>query len=165
MASLYEISQEYLRVLESIDINEDGEIENIEALEALQVAGENLENKMENVALYVKSEEAFVKSMKEEKKTLESRISSKENKVERLRKYLADTMRSLGYNKFETARTRLSFRSSESLDVRDTHFIPDRFVTHVSDLKIDKTALKKAINDGLEVSGVEIVKKANLQIK
>ena len=59
----------------------------------------------------------------------------------------------------------MSFRKSVSVDIVDETALPLEFLKIVEDVKIDKTAIKKAINSGVEVSGAVLKNNRSLQIK
>ena len=67
--------------------------------------------------------------------------------------------------KFETPKVKLSYRKSDSVEVSDINLLPKEYVKEKVELSADKTALKKALKDGKEIKGVEIVTKLNMQVK
>lgn len=161
MASLYEISQVYLEALESLEADENGEINML----PLEEANAELTDKLENVSLYIKNCEAMAKSIKEEEANLAARRKAYENKAERLKDYIASCMKLVGSTKFETPKVKLSFRSSESVEILDQNEIPKDFMVEKVTVSPDKVAIKAAIKNGIFIPGAEIVKKENLQIK
>lgn len=84
-----------------------------------------------------------------------------ERQIANKKQYLG---RFLGGQKFETARVKMTFRKSESLEVADDAIIPAEFYKQ-KDPELNKADLKKAVKAGLEIDGVSIVEKQNLQIK
>ena len=66
--------------------------------------------------------------------------------------------------KFETARVRLSWRSSESVEVNGIDALPDEYL-RFKDPEPDKTKIKAALKAGVELKGCMLVAKQNLQIK
>ena len=67
--------------------------------------------------------------------------------------------------KFETPRVKLSYRKSDSVEVSDMNSLPKEYVKEKVELSAEKTALKKALKDGKEIKGAEIVTKLNMQVK
>ena len=61
--------------------------------------------------------------------------------------------------------TKISFRKSESIEITDEESIDKQFIKEKISTTIDKTAIKKAIKDWLEVKGAELKTNNNLQIK
>ena len=66
--------------------------------------------------------------------------------------------------KFETARVRLSWRSSESVEGSGIDALPDEYL-RFKDPEPDKTKIKAALKAGVELKGCTLVAKQNLQIK
>lgn len=162
--SLYELDGAVLTVLENglVFDEETGEVLFDEDNFA-QLEGER-NDKLEAVALFVKSLEAEAAAMKAEEKALAERRGVKERKAERLRRYLSDSMQLFGDTKLETTRCSLSFRKSEAVEITDPNALrPDLWKQPAP--QPDKTAIKKAIKAGEVVTGAQIVTRQNLQIK
>lgn len=156
--NLYEIKKELEEaILNSVDM-ETGEITNPELLDSLNMA---LNEKRENIALYIKNLVADSKAIDEEIKNLTARKKSINNKVDWLKSYLANDSQG---NKFETAKVVVSFRKSNSIDIQPNAEIPDEFLI-MQEPKPDKAGLKKAIQSGAVINGVSIVEKSNISIK
>lgn len=156
--NLYEIKQEFEKAIEECVDMETGEIINPARLDELNMV---LTDKRENVALYIKNLSAEVKAIDEEAKILTNRKRVLNNKVEGLKKYLADNLEG---HKFETAKVVVSFRKSEQLEINSTEHIPAEYLIS-QEPKIDKVALKNSIKQGIEINGVQIITKQNIQIK
>lgn len=156
--NLYEIKQEFEKAIEECVDMETGEIINPTRLDELNMV---LTDKQENVALYIKNLSAEVKAIDEEAKNLTNRKRVLNNKVEGLKKYLADNLEG---HKFETAKVVVSFRKSEQLEINSTEHIPTEYLIS-QEPKIDKVALKKSIKQGAVINGVQIITKQNIQIK
>lgn len=164
MASLYEIDQAVLVVLENglIFDEETGEIlfdeDNLGELELERNA------KLEAVACFIKGLEADAEAIRAEEKALAERRRVKEAKAERLRDYLAGSMQKFGDTKLETARVSLSFRKSEAVEIVSAVELPEAYWKQAAPTP-DKTAIKKALKSGIDVAGAELVERQNLQIK
>lgn len=164
MASLYELDQAVLTVLESglIFDEETGEIiwdeENFAQLEMERTA------KLESVALFIKNLEADIAAMKAEEQTLAKRRSVKEKKAQWYRHYLSESMRSFGDTKLDTPRCVLSFRKSEFVEITDESKIRAD-LWKKADPKPDTAAIKKALKSGEAIEGAVLKERQNLQIK
>ena len=156
--NLYEIKQEFEKAIEECVDMETGEIINPTRLDELNMV---LTDKRENVALYIKNLSAEAKAIDEEAKNLTKRKRVLNNKVEGLKKYLADNLEG---HKFETAKVVVSFRKSEQLEINSIEHIPTEYLIS-QEPKIDKVALKKSIKQGAVINGVQIITKQNIQIK
>ena len=164
MASLYEIDWRLWDVIQrgySLD-DETGEFWDDSAFEALEM---DRRAKLEGCALFIKNMESDALAIKEEEKHLAERRRVMENRAERMRAYVANSMLTFGDKNFETARVALSFRKSETIQIVDEALLPAEFVQVVETVKADKTALKKALKAGQDVPGAALEVRHNLQIK
>lgn len=154
MASLYDIDTRLYLLLDE----ETGEIADIEAFEKIQL---ERDEKIENIALWVKNLKADAEALKAEKLAFADRQKAAEKKIESLRKLISDA---LGGQPLETSRVKLSFRKSTEVQIDDIDELPDEFLRY-KEPEPDKAAIKAAINEGKEVAGAKLVSKINLQIK
>lgn len=161
MATLYEISQTYLEVLDALIANEDGTMD----VTALENINDELSNKLENVALYIKDIEGFSEVIRQEEMRLNQRRKALENKAQHLRGYLTSCMEMVGQTKFETPMVKLSFRNSKAVEITDEGMLPTRYFVKKVTYSPDKGAIKKDIDEGWEVPGAELVERRNIQIK
>lgn len=159
---LYDIDQQLERLLEldterMVDA-ETGEILTAEEIDQLQM---DRAEKIEGCLLVIKNKQAEAEAIDAEIKRLTERKRTLTNKAQWLRDYVS---MSLNGEKFSTARVAVSYRKSESVEVTcDPENLPGLFrkITYAP----DKTNLKKALKDGVEIAGVQLVTKLNLQIK
>lgn len=157
---LYEIED---AILECIDM-ETGEVIDIERLNDLQM---KREEKIENVACWIKDLKAEAEAIKAEKMALAERQKAAENKAESLKNWLAYA---LDGQKFKTARCAVSFRKTESVEVTPEGLENlmrggcDELLTYEQP-KPNKTAIKQALKDGLNVAGVRLTQNTSTIIK
>ena len=151
--NLYEINK---AMQECINL-ETGEID-LELFEKLQLAKDE---KIENVALWIKNISSDVEGMENEKKAFEERIKACKNKVSSLKTYLE---MALNGEKFQTAKCSITFRKSKSVTVFDVSKLDKDYLKY-ADPTADKTAIKKAIESGVTVPGASLVENLNVQIK
>lgn len=162
--TLYEIDKAILDLLENgfngtVD-EETGEIiDDGKSLEELQM--ERTE-KIESIALYIKSLDSLAEDIKKEEDALKERRQKREAKAERLREYLAASMTE---DKFESARVAISFRKSKAVIV-DEEKLDKAYFKETVTVKTapDKTAIKKAIEAGETVTGAYIENRKKVQI-
>lgn len=153
MATLYEIDK---AILECVDA-ETGEIIDDKALEELELARDN---KIENIACWIKNLKADAESYKKEKKVFVQREKAAKNKAESLKRYLE---MALGGEKFKTSKVSISYRKSEIVEIDEIEKLSDEFIK--IEKKADKTAIKAAIKEGAEIVGARIVENNNIQIE
>lgn len=161
--TLYELKDEYLAALDGITVDEEtGEALGLDALDAVSA---DLDEKLEQTALYRKSVAAEADAIRTEIEALTDRLRAKQKKLTALDGYIGETMRACGKERIDTARVALSFRASEKVEATDEAAIPAAYWRETVKREIDKTKIKAAIKAGETVPGAEIVKKQNLQIK
>lgn len=151
---LYEINEEIYKCVDE----ETGEIIDMEKLVDLQLA---FDEKVEGIACWIKELAAEAKAVKEEKDNLASRQKSLENKAESLKNYL-DLF--LSGQKFKTPKVTISYRKSTSAEVKDWRELPNEFL-RMKEPEPDKIAIKKALQDGVELPGCTLVEKQSICIK
>lgn len=152
--TLYEIDQ---KLLDCIDL-ETGEIINAEKLTELTM---ERDEKVEKVALWIKELKAEAEALKAEKQSFADRQRAAENKIESLKKWLADA---LNGEKFKTTKVAVSFRKTKSVDVPDIFALDENYVKY-SEPTADKAAIKKAIEAGQEVTGATLVENVSISVK
>ena len=107
--SIYEIEQSIMALVDP----ETGEITDFEALDNLTIARDE---KIENIAMWIKNLTAEGKAIRDEEKSLAERRRTAENKAESLEKYLEQT---LNGDKFSTAKVAISYRKSTAVNIAD----------------------------------------------
>lgn len=154
MANLYEINQ---AIMDCVD-EETGEIIDIEKLNDLQM---QFDDKVENIACFIKNLLADAKAIKEEESNLASRRKSCENKAASLKEYLSDA---LNGQKFKTAKVSISYRKSESVDIENMKDVPEEYLK-IAEPTVDKASAKKAMKSGIEIPGLRLAESKNIQIR
>ena len=155
MSTLYHIDT---AILECCDI-ETGEIIDANALDALMM---EREQKIENIALYIKNLTADAAAYKAEKEAFAAREAQAANKADRLKKYLTTA---LNGQKFSTSRCAVSFRRSEVVEIDEEEAIPAEYMKETVKQTPDKVAIKAAIKAGQEISGCHLAENQNISIK
>lgn len=153
--TIYEIDA---AILDCID-TETGEVIDIDRLTALEM---ERDQKISNVACWIKDLKAEAEAIKAEKQNLDKRQKVAENKVEQLKNYLSYV---LNGTKFKDARVAISYRKSESVQCSDDaiNTLPEEFIKVEKSIK--KSELKEAIKNGQTFAGCEIVTNENIQIR
>lgn len=153
--TLYEIDQAILNTVDT----ETGEILDVEALNALQMARTD---KLESVALWIKNLQADAVAFKAEKEAFAEREKKALAKVDSLKKWLASACDG---QKFNTWRCSVTFRKSERVEVLDESKIPQDYLTCKTTIAPDKAAIKEALKDGEIIEGCSLVTVMNPTIK
>lgn len=154
MANLYEIDTQ---ITECFDAD-TGELLDAEKLENLMI---EKENKLENVALWIKNLKADAAMYKAEKTAFAERQAAAERKAESLTMWLKNA---LDGQKFKTEKTEVSFRKTSKVEVLDIWELNEDFVKY-SDPTPDKSAIKRAIKAGEDVKGAKLIDDISMTIK
>jgi hypothetical protein len=190
---LFDIAKEHLELLDKfgeieINVNEDGEPVDSEGnpidpviyiaeqenklLEALTELKGDFDTKAESVSLYIKELEAGTKALGESIKNLQSRKKAMENKVERLKAYLINSMDTVNETKIETDKVRISLRNNApSVVVYDEKAFINQYKGNRDDLlkysepTINKIAVKDALKSGEDIAGATLEAKRTVTIK
>lgn len=155
MANLYQIDQ---AILGCIDL-ETGEIIDPELLDALQM---ERQQKIENVALWIKNLAADAVAYKAEKEAFAEREKAATKKLESLKNWLTQALEG---QKFTTGRCAVTFRKSEAVEIVSEEAIPQEYLTEKITYSPNKTAIKEAIKAGGSIAGCMLVEKYNPTIK
>jgi len=152
--NLYEIDS---AILGCVDV-ETGEIFDVDKFEELSMTRDA---KVENICLWIKNLKAEAEALKAEKDAFAQRQKAAESRMESLKRYITGYLEG---TPFESARVKVSFRKSESLEISEDANIPDEYLKFKAP-DVDKVELKKAVKAGLQLDGVAIVENQNIQIK
>ena len=151
---LYEIDQS----IEDLIDKDTGEILDYEAFEGLQM---QRDAKIEQMALWHKNLVSDAEQIKSEEKNLAERRLALEKKAKSLKSYVE---LALAGNSYKTPKVSITYRKSKSVDVYDIKSIDSKYLK-VAEPTADKTAIKKAIENGEQIGGAKLIEKNNLQIK
>lgn len=155
MANLYEINQS---LMECIDY-ETGEIIDIEKMNALML---ERDEKIENIALWIKNLKSDIEAYKAEAEAFTARRKSAESKVESLTRYLSEFLDGQG---FKTSKAQISFRNTTAVKIDENAELPSEYCRVVTKTDPDKKAIKTALESGIEIEGCELVKSRSMTIK
>jgi hypothetical protein len=163
--TLYEISQTYR---EALDVLTDPELDlpNEVIADTLEGLQGTLEDKSIAVAQFFTSLELTAQGIKAAEQRMSQRRKAIENRVASLKTYLKESMEACGISKIESPWFTLSIQKNPAaVDILDEDSLPDDFVEIVTTRKIDKTAIKKAIESGAEVPGAVLTRGTRLAIR
>lgn len=154
---LFEIDE---AIMNCVDM-ETGEILDFEMLERLSM---ERDKKIENIACWIKNLESDAEALKAQKQTFADRQKAAENKAASLKQFLANY---LDGQKFTAPTVAVSFRKSESVQIDDLNAIADFDTMYIkyAEPAADKTAIKKALKEGIAIPGARLVENNNIQIK
>ena len=143
-----------------MQFDEDGVWVNEDELENLEI---EREQKLENLACFVKELRAEASAIATEGNTLLDRANKLYGKADGIENYISFH---LAGEELKSSRVAVTFRRSERVQITDQSKIPEEYiVTRVEETtKADKTKIKKAIKAGVEIEGAYIQENLNIHI-
>lgn len=194
---LYEITAEFADLFDRFDeianytpdtdelgryISEDGDIiEDLDAyrqsyltawFDTLTVIEGEFNEKAENLAVYIKNRIAEINAIKAEEKQLKARRQSMENQVERMKRYLLQSMQSIGVRKIDMPRARLTLRlNAENVSVDNEGALihwameHDDSILKYADPEIRKSSIKALLNLGVNIPYCHLERKESVTIR
>lgn len=155
MANLYEINKAMLECVDS----ETGELLDAEKLEQLSI---EREEKITNLAEWVKNLESDAESFSQEKKVFEEREKAALRKAESIKKYLADF---LNGQKFSSETVEITFRKSCRVSIAEGIELPPEYMKYKIEVNPDKSKIAAALKSGEEIAGCAVETVNNITIK
>lgn len=161
--SLYNIVEEQRYTLSEIE-SMGGEL-TPELEEQLVINAHQLESKSIAYLEVIKDREAYINNAKEEIKRLEAIVKTNDNLVKRLKDNLLTAVKTFG--SFEVGFVKFGTRKSTSVNVQEdmVNQLPNEYKTIKVTESANKTAIKKALQEGIEIDGCRLIENENLSIK
>jgi hypothetical protein len=163
MNSLFKISNDMQLIVNELIAN-GGELTD-ELQDQLQITESQMKQKASGYAQVIRAMKYDNDVVDAEIKRLQAIKKVRKNTTERLQNALSDAMQQFEMDVIETPTTKISFRSSQSVEITDENAIDKQFKTQIITTKIDKMEIKRAIKGGATVDGAELITNKNLQIK
>lgn len=162
MASLYELTGDFLSLWEMADDAELDEDIFFDTLEGIQGA---IEDKADGYAKVICSLKAEMDGLKSEIDRLSRKRKAIENNVERITKSLEQSMIATGNTKFKTSLFSFNIQKNPaSVSVLSEDKIPSKYWVE-QEPKLDKRTILADLKAGLLVEGCEIVQTEGLRIR
>ena len=163
--SLYELSNDYLSAFDFLT-DPENEVDKQVVSDTLEAISGDFEDKAINVAKYLKNLESSAKAIKEAEAEMMKRRKSFEKRVAGLKDYLKGNLEITGIKKIESPFFKISIaKNPVSVFVSDESIIPDEFFETRTLRTLNKTALKKSLQDGFVIHGAELKNGTRLNIK
>lgn len=164
MASLFAVDREIQACvkLENSDnfVNvETGEVLDAEAMDALKM---EIPRKLENLGRWMLNLEAEEKALADQEKRFRERKDAVKKKRESIKSYVGAFLNGKPYKctDFE-----FKFRKTESVAFNgDIYKVPEDYLRY-KEPELDKTKIKKALKDGVEIPGCSLEVKQSLSVK
>lgn len=162
--TLYQISDEYLTILNGIIFNED--LSEDELFEQLELKRNNAIDKSKNVAAFILNHEAEIEAIKSVEKKIADNRRIKENRINWLRGYLLTNMQKIDCTEIKANDGTFTIKmhaGRESVSIIDETLIPDKFFKIKKE--VSRSDISSAIKNGEEVIGATMIKKPFLTIR
>lgn len=159
MATLYELTAQAQTLYELLQNEEIDEQTFNDTLEAI-----GTEEKVEGYCHVIKELQSDFEKYKVEADRLSARMKTAKNGIDRMKESLLTFLNASGQDKVKAGTFTVSIGTSKQTNILDATLIPTEYKTPQPD-KIDKTAIKKAIESGVEVAGAEIIINEGVRIR
>ena len=161
--SLYKIDKELMALLEAI-AEQEGEI-TPEQDEQLAINRYELETKAVDYSMAILQLNAWVEMADKEAKRVTAIKNAYKKTSETLKQRITDAMERYDIKEVKDATIKVSLRKSVQTIIDDLDHVPKQYKTVKVETTPDKTAIKKAIQEGEIIEGAHLEEKNNLQIR
>ena len=153
MRTLYEMTSDYLALLEAA---EDPETDPVAFEDTLEAIGGEIEIKADGYAKVIRQLDADIAGVKQELDRLNARKTAMETNARRMKDALQNAMELIGREKIKTDLFSFNIQNNPPaviLDTEDPEKIP--FAYHIPQApKIDKKAIKADLEAGKDLTGI-----------
>lgn len=163
---LYEITAEYLRLLEGIrqEAEENGEV-STEVAAAITEAEGSFQEKGAAVAAYILNLASERAAIMAAVKRMSKRIDALDPVIARLEEYLLDQLERTGLSISTAEFTVKSVKNPPRVDVADSALIPPQFVETKLESRIMLREIGAAMKSGIDVPGARLVQTSRLVLR
>lgn len=159
--TLYELTSEHHLIMDAIE-EAGGEITpEIEAM--LAINEDNFLTKAEGYAEIIAKYTILAENAKTRKAQCERVQRVAENAVKRMKERIAQAMEEYNLPKVEVGMHKLSFRTSQAVEITDEAKIPNGYIKVTT--SVDKKKLRDDLLAGVVVEGAELKMKKSLQVR
>lgn len=161
---LYELAENYQELASMMEQVEMGSEDWQMIQDTLEAIDDELDVKVQNICIIVKVYKYNRENIKAEKKLLDEVDKLYENKIKQLESYLQEQLQKTGNLKSTMlyGPHKLTYRKGVSTEVTDVNALPIEFLK--TKIEADKTAIKKALQEGIEVTGARLVDTTSLKV-
>lgn len=153
MATLYELTGNYLILAEMLD---DPDADPITVMDTMDAIEGELDEKAENYGRIIRNLEAEAEAIRTEVDRLSKRRKTIDNNIDSLKKRLQMAMELTNRPKIDTPLFKFYIQKnapSVVVDMDDLENFPPEFLTY-QEPKVNKAAIKDALKAGLDLEGI-----------
>lgn len=135
----------------------------------LNELGQQEADKIDGFASFIRQQSAIAETIKKESQHLKDKSEAMQNKIDRFKNHYLSIMRNHGLKKISGEVYSIAVRESSRVNVSNLDALvkdnnPVWIKTEVT-YKPDKTAIKEALKDGIDVPGCQLEKGFSLNIR
>lgn len=162
MSKLYKLSEQFKNLEELLE-NDDLPKELIQ--DALNDVQASIEEKIIGMCSYIKNLESDVVGVASEVKRLSDKKKAMENKIDSIKSYMYENLKSLNMQKVRTSIFSVAIQKNQkALKITDGNKIPIAYVLP-QEVKFDKKAILADIKNGQVIEGVEVMQSESIRIR
>lgn len=151
MTRLYELTGDYARLSDSSDFTPEEMADTLDAIKG------SIEDKVENVLMAIKNEESYAESLSNEAKAFAERARVASNKAKAMKEYIVSALSAASITNLTAGNQQVSLRKAvDSVNVVDLEKIPVEFVDFETVIKPHTLDIKKRLQAGEAIEGVEL---------
>ena len=163
MKPLYEITNEYLSLLNEFYESDDITDEQMELLDRIKG---DLKDKITNVAAFIKNLEVEHCAIENAIDAMVARSSGIIKKIQRLREYLLINMKSCDINEVNSPFFKVKIKNNPPcVRVTDEKMLPNDYVSETVIHRIDKALLLRHLKNNVDIPGAVIEQKERIDIR
>lgn len=160
MSTLYSIADELLTISQTEEIDET---ELIEQLDALASA---FTDKAEDISKLIRNLESDAAAYDEESKRLSANKKTAQNRITSLKRYIQDNMTALDLKQLKAGVFKLGVQKNPPrVVIEDESRLPEQYLEQFTETRIDKSAIKDALQQGTVVPGAHLEQGESLRIR
>lgn len=153
MATLYELTGDYLQLMDMIDdpdVDEQALADTMEAIEG------DIRDKANGYGVVIKNMQADADALKIEAERLTKRRQTIENNIRRMKENMQRSMELTGQEKINTGLFSFAIQKNPASVVMDEQYvenIPEEYLVH-HEPTVNKTLIKNALKAGVDLEGI-----------
>lgn len=169
--TLSDLVQAYNDATDIIDVLSDDDA-NDDAIKSLEIAfetiGDDLNDKLDNMAYVLEKLQSDINLRKEKIKKLQKKNKSTEKVIKNIKNYIQIEIEKLENQKVKTLENTFYIANNPTgIKIDDVEKVPSEFKEIITDIKVDKRALIKALKDNEieNIDGIELTQTKSLRIR
>ncbi|OIM22385.1 hypothetical protein ATX60_09715 [Oenococcus oeni] len=159
MTKLYNLAQNY-RAVDELD---DSQISEQVWFDTLDAIDETLNDKIENIALFVKEKKSDIDQIDKLINELQGKKATINKSINWLKDYLKQSMKVTGKEKYKSTLNSLYFMHTKQVVVENEDIINDDYKKIIKTL--DRSKIKKSLKEGKTIVGAELKENESLVIR